>query len=110
MAYRDRSNMTKIYVGDLGTSGHEGEIRDAFARFGDVHEVWVARNPPGFAFVYMYDYRDADDAVRKLDGRRLCGQRVRVEVAKTRERQRRRHDGYGPPPDTVIHSQFSRRR
>jgi len=31
--------------------------------------VWVARNPPGFAFVEFEDPRDAEDAVRGLDGR-----------------------------------------
>ncbi|XP_065176611.1 serine/arginine-rich splicing factor 3-like isoform X1 [Sycon ciliatum] len=114
MAYRggaNRANMTKIYIGDLSTSGNEEEIRESFLRYGSVHEVWVARNPPGFAFVYMEDFRDAEDAVRKLDGRTLCGQRVRVEVAKTRERPRqRRYEDDGPAPDTVIHSQHSRRR
>jgi hypothetical protein len=34
---------------------------------------------PGFAFVEFEDDRDAEDAVRGLDGTTICGNRVRVE-------------------------------
>ena len=30
--------------------------------------VWVAREPPGFAFVDFDDRRDAQDAIKDLDG------------------------------------------
>jgi hypothetical protein len=30
--------------------------------------VWVARKPPGFAFIEFDDRRDAQDAIRELDG------------------------------------------
>lgn len=30
--------------------------------------VWVARRPPGYAFVDFDDRRDAQDAIRELDG------------------------------------------
>ncbi|KAH7570268.1 hypothetical protein JRO89_XS05G0079000 [Xanthoceras sorbifolium] len=34
-----------------------------------VHYVWVARRPPGYAFVEFDDRRDAVDAIRALDGK-----------------------------------------
>ena len=46
----------------------------------------VARNPPGFAFVEYEDNRDAEDAVRNLDGSRACGSRIRVEMSNGRTR------------------------
>merc|ERR1712215_394629 len=54
---------------------------DAFAKYGPVRDVWVARRPPGFAFVEMEDSRDAEDAARGLDGTRICGSRVKVEMS-----------------------------
>ena len=33
---------------------------------------------PGFAFILMDDPRDAEDAVKELDGTRMCGRRVKV--------------------------------
>lgn len=35
--------------------------------------VWVARRPPGYAFVDFDDIRDAEDAIRGLDGMFMIG-------------------------------------
>lgn len=58
----------KIYVGDLPRDASEKDIERAFSYYGPLKSVWVARNPPGFAFVEFDDRRDAEDAVRGLDG------------------------------------------
>ena len=79
----------KVYVGDLGNNGDRSEIEHAFGRFGPLRNVWVARNPPGFAFVEFEDPRDAEDAARDLDGRTLCGRRVRVELSSGRSKPKR---------------------
>uniref|UniRef100_A0A2K6GAB2 Serine and arginine rich splicing factor 7 n=1 Tax=Propithecus coquereli TaxID=379532 RepID=A0A2K6GAB2_PROCO len=73
---------TKVYVGNLGTGA------------GPLRTVWIARNPPGFAFVEFEDPRDAEDAVRGLDGRGICGSRVRVELSTGMPRRSR----FGRPP------------
>ncbi|XP_063811742.1 serine/arginine-rich splicing factor 3-like [Pseudophryne corroboree] len=84
----------KVYVGNLGNNGNQTELERAFGYYGPLRSVWVARNPPGFAFVEFEDPRDAADAVRELDGRTLCGCRVRVELSNGEKRSRNR----GPPP------------
>jgi len=33
-----------------------------------IKKVWVARNPPGFAFVEFEDPRDAEDAIAGMNG------------------------------------------
>lgn len=73
---------TRVYVGNLGNKGKRSEIEREFSHYGHVVEVWVARNPAGFAFVFMDSYREAEDAVRNLDGSYMCGEKVKVEFAK----------------------------
>nr|CAD7569815.1 unnamed protein product [Timema californicum] len=107
--YRDWDLSCKVYVGNLGSSASKHDIESAFSKYGPLKNVWVARNPPGFAFVEYEDPRDAEDAVRGLDGTRVCGSRVRVEMSSGRSRRggggRR---GSGPTrapstsPDTTI--------
>ena len=65
---RDAPLECKVYVGDLPRDASEKELERAFSYYGPLRNVWVARNPPGFAFVEFEDARDADDAVRGLDG------------------------------------------
>ncbi|KAL1494730.1 hypothetical protein ABEB36_010278 [Hypothenemus hampei] len=85
----------KVYVGDLGNSASKQEIEDAFRHYGPLRNVWVARNPPGFAFVEFEDPRDAEDAIRGLDGRSICGRRARVEMSNGKSGSSRNR---GPPP------------
>merc|ERR1712062_417933 len=86
----------KIYIGDLGNDATRYELEDAFNPFGTVKNVWIAKRPPGFAFILMEDSRDAEDAVKELDGTRICGRRVKVQMSKPRsggdrrDRDRRR--------------------
>eukprot|EP00088_Acartia_fossae_P044307 TRINITY_DN46994_c0_g1_i1.p1 TRINITY_DN46994_c0_g1~~TRINITY_DN46994_c0_g1_i1.p1 ORF type:complete len:150 (-),score=22.91 TRINITY_DN46994_c0_g1_i1:155-604(-) len=81
----------KIYIGGLSASAERYDLEDAFSKYGPVRNVWVARRPPGFGFVEMEDPRDAQDAARSLDGGRIAGNRVRVEMSngKSRDRDRR---------------------
>jgi len=79
--HRDWDIACKVYIGNLGNNASKYEIEDAFGKYGPLRNVWVARNPPGFAFVEFEDPRDAEDSVRGLDGTRVCGQRCRVEMS-----------------------------
>lgn len=92
--HRDCPLDCKVYVGNLGNHGNKTELERAFGYYGPLRSVWVARNPPGFAFVEFEDPRDASDAVRELDGRTMCGSQVRVELSTGEKRSRSR----GPPP------------
>ena len=74
--------MSRVYVGNLGSNASRRELEREFEYFGPLRDVWVARNPPGFAFILFEDKRDAEDAVRDMDGKYICGERIRVELAR----------------------------
>ncbi|XP_051529337.1 serine/arginine-rich splicing factor 7-like [Myxocyprinus asiaticus] len=92
--YGRHGGETKVYVGNLGTGAGKGELERAFGYYGPLRTVWIARNPPGFAFVEFEDPRDAEDAVRGIDGKMICGSRVRVELSTGMPRRSR----YDRPP------------
>lgn len=96
--YHESDDQCKVYVGNVGSSPSKYEIENTFSKYGPLRNVWVARNPPGFAFVEFKDRRDAEDAVRGLDGARCCGSRIRVEMFSYKSRRqddRRRGNGNG---------------
>ena len=84
----------KVYIGNLAEGASKADIEGAFSKFGPLRNVWVARNPPGFAFVEFEDGRDAEDACRQLDGTRIAGGRIKAEMSHGRTRRGR---GGGPP-------------
>ena len=59
----------KVYVGNLGNNASRTELEDEFGYYGPLVSVWIARNPPGFAYVLFEDAKDARDAVKELDGK-----------------------------------------
>jgi arginine/serine-rich splicing factor 7 len=61
--------MFRVYVGNLDPRATERELEDEFRGYGVLRSVWVARKPPGFAFVEFDDLRDAQDAIRAMDGK-----------------------------------------
>mmetsp|Transcript_32585 Transcript_32585/g.92380 ORF Transcript_32585/g.92380 Transcript_32585/m.92380 type:complete len:200 (-) Transcript_32585:950-1549(-) len=88
----------RVYVGNLDPRVSEQEVEDEFMRYGTLRSVWVARKPPGFAFIDYNDPRDAEDAVRALNGH--LGWRVefsRAERGGGRGRGGGRFDDRGPP-------------
>ncbi|KAJ6855092.1 hypothetical protein NC651_039920 [Populus alba x Populus x berolinensis] len=61
--------MSRVYVGNLDPRVSERDLEDEFRMYGVLRSVWVARRPPGYAFIEFDDRRDAIDAIRALDGK-----------------------------------------
>ena len=80
-----------IYVGNLSYGMSEGELRDAFAEFGEVSSVKILMDREtgrsrGFGFVEMPNQKEAEEAVAQLNGKDLGGRALRVNEARPRER------------------------
>ncbi|XP_059634102.1 serine/arginine-rich splicing factor RS41-like isoform X2 [Cornus florida] len=73
--------MRPIFCGNLDYEARQSDVERIFRRYGAVDRVDIKS---GFAFVYMDDERDAEDAIRRLDGMEFGrkGHRLRVEWTK----------------------------
>lgn len=63
-------------------SAHNNQFSKRYGKLGDVYIPRDMRtgDPRGFAFVRYLDKRDADDAIDRLDGERMNGRELRIEV------------------------------
>jgi RNA recognition motif-containing protein len=81
-----------IYVGNLSYTMSEGELRDAFAAFGDVTSVKILMDREtgrsrGFGFVEMPNQSEGEAAISNLNGKELGGRALRINEARPRERR-----------------------
>merc|ERR1711953_422171 len=84
-------NDAKVYIGNLGSDPPSTtEVEKEFSYYGKLQSVWIARRPPGFAYVEFEAGRDARDACKDLDGRTVFGRRIKVEISHGRKRESRR--------------------
>ncbi|KAG0082024.1 hypothetical protein BGZ90_001040 [Linnemannia elongata] len=71
------STHSTVYVGHLSPRTERRDVEELFEKYGRVISVELKHG--GFAFVEYEDPRDADDAVSKLNGYELDGNRISVE-------------------------------
>lgn len=86
---------TIVYVGGLDPKVKKEELETEFQKFGKLTRVWVAFNPPGFAFVEFIEKADAESAVTALHDNVLFGNKLRVEISRGRGRGGRGGSGRG---------------
>lgn len=90
--------MISLKVDNLAYRTTVDDLRKIFSRYGDVGDVYIPRNPysmdsRGFAFVRYYNERDAEDAIRGMDGRKIDGREIRVQRAMYGRPNTRRRGG-----------------
>ncbi len=75
-----------IYVGNLPYDIDEQVVIDAFAEYGSVARIKMISDretgrPKGFGFVTMDDWKEAQAAIKALDGAEIGGRPARVNQA-----------------------------
>ena len=83
-------SQTKLFVGGLNWSIRGQDLREEFAKFGEVvfarvkldeDENWRKRSR-GFGFVEFANPEDAQKAQAAMDGQEIAGRAVKVDFAK----------------------------
>jgi len=79
--------MISLKVDNLTYRTTPEDLRRVFERCGEVGDIYIPRDrhtreSRGFAFVRFYDKRDAEDALKEMDGRILDGRELRVQMAR----------------------------
>ncbi|XP_065290056.1 uncharacterized protein [Dermacentor albipictus] len=88
----------RIFVGGLDSAMAREDLEREFGKYGRLKEVWMAQNPPGFAFVEFEDMSCVDEAVREMNGAIVNGALLRVERARDKARTTRGAGASGVGP------------
>jgi arginine/serine-rich splicing factor 7 len=83
----------RLHVSPLNPRTSRRDIEKLFSKFGTINEVWMATNPPCFAFVNFKHRVDAEDAIQAMDGKSIDNSRVGVSFARKRTIGGRRGGG-----------------
>ena len=86
-----------IYVGNLSYETGNAELKEAFARFGQVDEARVIEDKytgrsRGFGFVEMANDSEAQTAIAEMNGKDLQGRTITVNEARPRNDRGPRRD------------------
>uniref|UniRef100_A0A1Q3FN21 Putative repressor splicing factor 1 n=1 Tax=Culex tarsalis TaxID=7177 RepID=A0A1Q3FN21_CULTA len=79
---------TRVYVGNLTDKVKKEDLEGEFTKYGKLNSVWVAFNPPGFAFIEFENKEEAESACDNLNGQDILGSKLRVEISKGRRSTR----------------------
>ena len=80
---------TRVYVGGLVEGIKKEDLEREFDKYGKLNSVWVALNPPGFAFIEFESLQEAEDACSAMNGTEMLGATLKVEISRKRDGPRR---------------------
>ncbi|KAF0697651.1 Aste57867_11671 [Aphanomyces stellatus] len=84
----DPDQECRVYVGHLTPQANETDVQAFFRPFGVIRHIWIARKPPGFAFVTyskVVAAQRAIDAIVTMDDPSILGQTIKCQLSKGKE-------------------------
>merc|ERR1719242_2511417 len=83
----------KLFVYGVSIRTPKEELQAEFEKFGEVLDAY--NSGKGYAFITYQSKQEAEDAKDALNGQTVCGQEIKVDVAKPRGSGRPRGPGRG---------------
>ncbi|KAM3726864.1 Serine/arginine-rich splicing factor [Dirofilaria immitis] len=71
----------RLHICNFDESLRKDDLKDAFGKFGDIDNVWLASYPPLFAFVTFKAKEDAADALKEMNNAYIGRNRIKVATA-----------------------------
>jgi RNA recognition motif-containing protein len=89
-----------IYVGNLSLDVTESDVREVFAEYGTVKQIYLPTDREtgrfrGFAFVTLGTEAEESKAIADLDGAEWMGREMKVNKARPKEQNGSREGGGG---------------
>lgn len=72
----------RLFIGNLPKDYNESDLRDLFKDYSSIRRVDSKRE---YGYVYFDDLKEADEAMRTLDGKEIDGRRLRIQNVTKRE-------------------------
>ncbi|CAN6464399.1 unnamed protein product [Victoria cruziana] len=97
----DAHNQGTLVVFNLDSEVSSSLLQNVFEAFGAVRELRETPSKRQHRFVEFYDVRDAARALAEMNGREICGKRVKIEFSRPGGQARRLRNsvaGVGPAP------------
>ncbi|MBN2280071.1 MAG: RNA-binding protein [Candidatus Marinimicrobia bacterium] len=79
-----------IYVGNISYQTSEEDLKEAFGQYGEVSSVKIVSDretgrSKGFGFVEMVDDEAGNTAIEEMNGKKIGGRALRVNVARPKK-------------------------
>ena len=86
-------------MGNIKEEIEKTDLKPIFEPYGEIVDIWVAYNPPGFAFVQFKDMESAQKAIKGGHDMEVFGGKLKVDLTNSK---RKGEDEY--PPKRPYHS------